>query len=299
MLNNALAILLQALGAVLFFNRFVAGVALRILKKKAFDEADYGFQPTVTVVVPMYNEGAEIRRTLTSLLALDYPAGKLDIVVVDDCSSDDSFDHASAVAATSGGRLTVLRNKHNPGGPGHNWVKARYIDPAPGGYKLIDEEGLSRVFIPAKLTDNKILTAADPLYVARLKQAGSEQLVKAWLDGNWDIIDGAYFDCWSGDMVIRPFEIPKQWLRFRSFDWGSARPFSCGWWAVAGETYQGIPKGALVRYREWYGAKAANEGLKLTAEQVSAGIRDMEAKGEEIATRIIDQKHLKRRISSN
>lgn len=115
MLNNALAILLQALGAVLFFNRFIAGIALRILKKKAFDEADYTFQPTVTVVVPMYNEGPEIRRTLTSLLALDYPHAKLDIVVIDDCSSDDSYAHASAVAATSGGRLTVLRNKHNLG----------------------------------------------------------------------------------------------------------------------------------------------------------------------------------------
>jgi len=114
-LNNALAILLQALGAVLFFNRFIAGIALRILKKKAFDEADYTFQPTVTVVVPMYNEGPEIRRTLTSLLALDYPHAKLDIVVIDDCSSDDSYAHASAVAATSGGRLTVLRNKHNLG----------------------------------------------------------------------------------------------------------------------------------------------------------------------------------------
>ena len=115
MLNSALAILLQALGAVLFFNRFVAGIALRLLKKKAFDEADYLYQPTVTVVVPMYNEGAEIRRTLGSLLKLDYPAGKLDIVVVDDCSSDDSYAHACGVAATSGGRLTVLRNKHNLG----------------------------------------------------------------------------------------------------------------------------------------------------------------------------------------
>ncbi|MBK9033098.1 MAG: glycosyltransferase [Myxococcales bacterium] len=115
MLNNALAILLQALGAVLFFNRFIAGVALRFLKKQAFDEADYGYQPTVTVVVPMYNEGAEIRRTLGSLLELAYPTDKLDIVVIDDCSSDDSFAHASAVAATSGGRLRVLRNKHNLG----------------------------------------------------------------------------------------------------------------------------------------------------------------------------------------
>ena len=115
MLNSALVILLQALGAVLFFNRFIAGVALRLLKKESFDEADYSFEPTVTVVVPMYNEGASIRGTVASLLALEYPAGKLEVVVVDDCSTDDSFAHASAMVAGSGGRLRVLRNKHNLG----------------------------------------------------------------------------------------------------------------------------------------------------------------------------------------
>ena len=181
-----------------------------------------------------------------------------------------------------------FRATGNPGGPGHNWVKSRYIDPSPSGYKIIDEEGLGRVYIPARLTDNQILTTSDPLYVARLKQAGSEQLVRAWLDGDWSIVDGAYFDCWSTDLVIKPFEIPSHWLRFRSFDWGSAAPFSAGWWAVAGEYYNGIPKGALVRYREWYGAKSANVGLKLTAEQVSQGIRDLEAAGEEISYSVAD-----------
>jgi cellulose synthase/poly-beta-1,6-N-acetylglucosamine synthase-like glycosyltransferase len=115
MLNNALAILLQLLGAVLFFNRFVAGVMLRFLKRKAFDEADYSYQPTVTVVVPMFNEGEGIRRTIESLLGLEYPAGKLEIVVVDDCSTDDSFAHAQAVAAAAPMRVRVLRNKHNLG----------------------------------------------------------------------------------------------------------------------------------------------------------------------------------------
>jgi len=194
-----------------------------------------------------------------------------------------------------------FRATGNPGGPGHNWVKARYIDPAPQGFKLIDEEFhnpitnetqiVQRVFIPAKLKDNKILTKSDPMYVARLQQSGSEALVKAWLDGDWSIIDGAYFDCWSDRMVIRPFEIPSRWLRFRSFDWGSARPFSCGWWAVASEDYKHasgvIPKGSLVRYREWYGAKEPNVGLKLTAEQVGQGIVERES-GEEIAYGVAD-----------
>ena len=86
MLNTAVALLLQALGVILFFNRFIAGIMLRLLKRRSFDEADYGYQPTVTVAVPMYNEGAAIRGTIESLLALDYPAGKLDIVVIDDVS---------------------------------------------------------------------------------------------------------------------------------------------------------------------------------------------------------------------
>ena len=179
-----------------------------------------------------------------------------------------------------------FRATGNPGGPGHSWVKSRYIDPAPNGYKVLADDGLERVFIPAKLSDNLILTSSDPMYVARIKQSGSDQLVKAWLDGDWSIIDGAYFDCWNQDLIIKPFAVPSHWLKFRSFDWGSARPFSCGWWAVASEEYKGIPKGALVRYREWYGAKKANEGLKLTAEQVSEGIRGRE--DEEIAYSVAD-----------
>ncbi len=115
MLNAALLLLLQALSLILFFNRWIAGVSLKLLRRHVFDEVDHTFEPTVTVVVPMFNEGARIRVTLESLLALRYPEGKLDIIVVDDCSTDDSFDHASAIARASGGRLKVTRNPHNLG----------------------------------------------------------------------------------------------------------------------------------------------------------------------------------------
>src|SRR6516165_2980214 len=88
-----------------------------------------------------------------------------------------------------------FRATGNPGGPGHQWVKARYIDPAPFGWRVIkDEGGLERIFIPSKVTDNSYL---GPDYIARLKASGSETLVRAWLEGDWNIVEGAFFDCWS------------------------------------------------------------------------------------------------------
>jgi hypothetical protein len=69
-----------------------------------------------------------------------------------------------------------FRATGNPGGPGHQWVKARYIDPNPAGWKIrkftyenpwtretIEQD---RVFIPSKLRDNKFL---GPDYVANLQ----------------------------------------------------------------------------------------------------------------------------------
>ncbi len=170
-----------------------------------------------------------------------------------------------------------IRASGNPGGKGHIWVKARFIDAMPPYHLYEDENGLTRMFIPSRISDNKYLRD-NKQYVSLLKSSGSAELVKAWLEGDWDVVAGAFFDCWKKDKhVIVPFSIPKEWTKFRSFDWGSARPFSVGWWAIALEDhkpYNGlvIPKNALVRYREWYGAKDANVGLKLTAEEVADGI---------------------------
>lgn len=182
----------------------------------------------------------------------------------------------------------------NPGGPGHAWVKQRYIDPCPSGWRFIYEQRRnpftgdvvksSRVFIPSKLSDNPTLMR-DPGYVARLQQSGSEQLVRAWLEGDWNIVDGAYFDCWQADRhVLHPFDVPGEWPRFISLDWGSAAPFSVGWWAIVPDWYRcpsgdWLPRGALVRYREWYGCRdnQPNVGLKLTAEDVGRGIAERSA----------------------
>jgi hypothetical protein len=181
-----------------------------------------------------------------------------------------------------------IRCSANPGGVGHHVVKHYYIDPAPKGKELIqnvDEDGTvtTKMFIPSKVSDNKILLRNDPTYVARLREIGSAELVKAWLDGDWNVITGAYFPEFSSDKhVVEPFEIPRHWMRFRSADWGSASPFAILWHAVS-DGYQVpggifIPQGALVTYREWYGTNGKpNEGLRMTGGQVAKGIKTREA----------------------
>jgi hypothetical protein len=157
---------------------------------------------------------------------------------------------------------------------------------------------MSRMFVPARLTDNIILTQADPGYAARLRGLGSEALVKAWLMGDWDIVEGAFFDCWSTRMVVPPAELPDDWLRFRSADWGSASPFAIVWWAVVQDdwehpkTKQLLPRGALVCYREWYGsqdpAQDGSRGLKLMADQVGKGIVTRETRDPKLAYGVLD-----------
>lgn len=188
-----------------------------------------------------------------------------------------------------------IRAAANPGGVGHHWVKAYFVDPAPGGYVPIADPVTKarRMFIPAKLRDNKILLASDPTYADRLRGLSSDAMVRAWLEGDWTVIEGAYFDCWSYDKhVIEPKPIPQEWTRFRSMDWGSARPFSVGWWVITPDDWLAsgriLPRGSLVRYREWYGASGPNVGLKLTAETVAQGIVDRERDDSELRYAVLD-----------
>lgn len=207
----------------------------------------------------------------------------------------------------------------NPGGPGHSWIKARYIDPAPTGMKIITDtkkDDLTgeivqsqRIFIPSKLTDNPYINNSD--YIAQLHMSGSAELVRAWLMGDWNVMLGAYFPEFDvRKHVIKQFKIPRHWTRFMSMDWGTATPFSIGWWAIVpdeldagleiypkqwqffeGQSEQTgikyLPKGAIIRYKEWYGSRGAdsvalsttenmNVGLKMTAEEVAAGINQRE-----------------------
>ena len=204
-----------------------------------------------------------------------------------------------ATLRSANGVPVGFRATGNPGGPGHQWVKTRYITPCPDGWQVQRYEYTNpfnsnvvvrdRVFIPGKITDHDLLGDE---YIAQLQMLGSETLVKAWLHGDWDVIEGAFFDGWQHDKhVVRPFTIPEHWTRFISGDWGYAAPFSFGWWAVASEDTQTddglIPRGAMVRYREWYGVAKSKDGTV----QPNIGIRmDADEVGPELLLKSGEEK---------
>lgn len=177
----------------------------------------------------------------------------------------------------------------NPGGIGHYWVKERFVTITDHGKTHFDPKtGLSRIFIPGKLEDNPTLLSNDPAYVMRLEALPEIEKMRL-RHGIWDAFEGQIFTELSQRLHgCEDFEIPPEWERFCVFDWGFAKPFSVGWYAM---DYDGI----LYRYREWYGCKreenndpqGADVGLKLQAWEVARGILDRE-KGEKIRIRIAD-----------
>jgi hypothetical protein len=116
-----------------------------------------------------------------------------------------------------------LRATGNPGGPGHQWVRQRYIDPAPLGNRIIRDQstGLERVFIPSRVDNNQHIDVE--AYKQRLRASGSKELVRAWLDGDWSVTMGAFFDCFSVERhVIR--RLPSRPIGCASVRWTGARP---------------------------------------------------------------------------
>lgn len=105
---------IQLLILVVIMNRYVLGGFLRHLRGRDFDRTTDDYEPTVAIVIPLFNEGQGIYRTILSLLEQEYPKEKLEIVVVDDCSSDDSYAWACR-AAEGRPNVKVLRNPHNMG----------------------------------------------------------------------------------------------------------------------------------------------------------------------------------------
>lgn len=163
----------------------------------------------------------------------------------------------------------------NPGGPGHTYIKRLFIDRRyePG------ENAEDYAFIPARVTDNQALLKAQPDYLKQLESL-PRKLREAWLEGKWDIFEGQFFQEFTDDPdhyldrrfthVIEPFEIPREWRIYRSYDFGYAKPFSCAWWAVD-------PDGVIYRILELYGCTGnPDEGVRWTPDKQFAEMRRIE-----------------------
>lgn len=186
----------------------------------------------------------------------------------------------------------------NPGNIGHHFVKQTFIDGHTPLeiYKAPPEEGgMIRQYIPARVNDNPALLENDPTYIDKLRGLGSKALVQAMLEGDWNVVEGAFFDCWEqAKHTTKPFKIPSTWPRFRCGDWGSAKPFAFYWMAIAEEDHKMpngnvLPRGGLIVYREWYGMKKdkPNVGLKMTSENVGKGVTERDY-DEKIAYGVLD-----------
>jgi hyaluronan synthase len=105
-----------------FFGVYSVCVAAYILSRfffslfyRAHTDAGGGVQPQVAIVMPAFNEQAAIGDSLRSLLALDYPSEKLELVAVNDGSTDDTLAEIQRVADGSHGRVRVIDFPHNRG----------------------------------------------------------------------------------------------------------------------------------------------------------------------------------------
>ena len=127
-----------------------------------------------------------------------------------------------------------VKSSTNPGGIGHGWVKARFVDPAPENQSFVGEDRMKRIFIPSFLDDNAFLKMSDPEYKLRL-YALPERERRALLFGDWNIFEGQYFSEFSTRLhTVQPFEIPEGWRKYRTIDYGLDR-LVCLWIAVSPE----------------------------------------------------------------
>lgn len=190
--------------------------------------------------------------------------------------------------------IARVRATTNPYGPGHNWVKHRWRLPGSRYIPItdsLDEDGRlepPRIAIHGNIWENKILLEADPGYIDRIRaSARNAAELKAWLYGSWDIVAGGMFDdVWDPKINVVPaFVIPHTWRIDRSFDWGSSKPFSVGWWAesdgsdlmLPGGRVMSTVRGDLFRIYEWYGWNGKpNEGLRMLATDIARGIVERE-----------------------
>ncbi|MBP1555589.1 MAG: phage terminase large subunit, partial [Oscillospiraceae bacterium] len=189
-------------------------------------------------------------------------------------------------AKKSLGCVPVVKSASNPGNIGHGWVKKQFVDAGP--YLEIREQEIysealhkskkiRTQYIPSLAMENPYITDD---YIFELEQK-PEALKRALLNGDWDSFEGQVFTEFKDlpehyadrkwTHVIEPFEIPHNWPRYFSFDYGYSEPFACQWWAI---DFQG----RAYLYREWYGCvpHKADTGIKLTPVQISDGILERE-----------------------
>lgn len=202
-----------------------------------------------------------------------------------------------------------IRASTNPGGIGHGWVKKRFVDAAEPGTPIVEMAEVKmpdgsiktikrdRVFIPATVFDNKALLEDNPDYLGSLALLPEKER-NALMYGDWETFQGQYFSemrispdyeaCKEAGItveeaalqgrwthVIEPFDMNandrRGWQIYRSYDFGSSRPWSVGYYAFDYD-------GNMYRFMEIYGSTGVpNEGNRWTPDQQFKYIAEVES----------------------
>ena len=187
----------------------------------------------------------------------------------------------SRVRTTNPQIKCLVRVSANPVGIGRGWLSRRFwilgkdARTADTSYPVTEEVVLPdggrrsftyhRAYIPARVYDNPHIMNNDPQYLMRLNQLPVEKK-KALLDGRWDAFEGAFFTEFDPSIhVCETFDIPANWKRSISFDWGYSDPMACYWWAEDPAT------GKIYCYREFFTTKMLDIDVARNIARMSYG----------------------------
>ena len=206
-----------------------------------------------------------------------YQGTEVDVLFIDEATqfTEEQFNRIKACVRGVNSFPKRIYLTCNPGGVGHSFVKRLFVDRK---YNL-GENPDEYCFIRSLVTDNKALMETNPDYIRQL-EALPPKLRKAWLEGDWNIFEGQFFEEFRdvpenyierrNTHVIEPFDIPREWKIYRSFDFGYGKPFSCDWWAV---DYDG--RAYLIL--QLYGCTdIPNEGVKWHPDKIFSEIHRIE-----------------------
>ncbi len=219
-------------------------------------------------------QGQEYQRMVVEELT-QIPSEKLYLQLLGSCRS------------TIPGIAPQILSTTNPGGPGHVWVKERFVDPAPPNATFIGADtGRTRVFFPGRVEDNPKLMKEDPGYMMYLDslRAVDEELWKAWRLGDWNVFAGRFFREFRRDIhVVKQRVIKPELPIIGGLDWGRTDPFSFHASIAYMVKYSGAdktnPKDFAIRdytftriltFQECYGVeKSPGEWAKEIAEKIN------------------------------
>jgi hypothetical protein len=245
-----------------------------------------------------------------STYAQNYQGRSFSLIVVDEVSaySTDAVLNLirSNLRATSD-VTTRLVLAANPGGAGHAWLARRFVNKGLPWIPFESEKGDFWVVAPSTFVDNPYIDRIDYLRQLEASCNGDPELLRAWREGDWDILRGQFFaGCLDQKRVMIPaWELPLKPYRdavsgrfgvqlampdlesFRLYlagDWGSAAPavFFVAAWSpgMFGPCGTWFPRGSVLLLDEFSTALPMDptRGSGLTVPGVALRLKEMCAK---------------------